>query len=116
MVRVPSPPEDATTQPSAPQVVAQPEDDSQVSVELVHVTAAPLHTPAVQTSDVVQASLSLHEVPSGALTMAGHLGGPPPCSQVSETRTWQGPARAHTSLWQVSGPARAASATLASPR
>jgi aminoglycoside phosphotransferase (APT) family kinase protein len=88
MVKVGLPvPAALTTQPPAPHVVAQPVEGSQVSDEFEQVTGAPPHTPAVQTSGVVQTLASLHAVPSGAVTRAGHLGGPPPLRQLSDSRT-----------------------------
>ncbi|HZI83523.1 MAG TPA: hypothetical protein VFF44_06395 [Casimicrobiaceae bacterium] len=73
-----TPPAAATTQPAGPHGVAQPDDGVQTSVELLQTTVLPPQTPALQESPVVHAFPSLHDVPSGALTMAGQRGGPPP--------------------------------------
>src|SRR5262245_16640797 len=76
-----------TTHPPSPQLVVQsPEVGSHVAVP-GHVRCVPPHTPAVQMSLVVQAFPSLHWVPSGAATMSGQRGGPPPVTHLSEAST-----------------------------
>src|SRR5258706_13844469 len=98
------PPPAATTQPPGPHGVAKPDDGVQISVGLPPTTGLPPQTPALHTSLVVQMFPSLHDVPLAALTIAGHLGGPPPLRQLCDSRTWQEDVGcAHTSLWQVSG-------------
>ena|SRR5215472_3249354 len=92
-------------QPFESHRVAHPEDWLQVSVGLLHTTGAPPHTPARQTSPVVQLLPSLHDVPSAALMIAGHWGGPPPFSQLWDASTWQADCgKAQVTLWQISGP------------
>jgi hypothetical protein len=103
------PPTAPTTQPAGPHCVAQPAPWVQVSVGPLHRTGLPPQTPALHTSPEVQMFPSLHDVPLGAVTMAGHRGGPPPLRQVWDSRTWQADVGCgHTCLWQVSGPAGAA--------
>src|SRR6476646_6583388 len=111
------PPTAPTTQPAGPHCVAQPAPCVQVSVGPLQRTGLPPQTPALQTSPEVQMFPSLHDVPFGALMIAGHLGGPPPLRQVCDSRTWQADVGCgHTCLWQVSGPPAGAVETWAVAR
>jgi len=81
------PPAAATVQPVESHRVAQPDVRLHVSVGLLQTMGVPPQTPDEQTSAVVQLFPSLHDVPSAALTIAGHLGGPPPWRQLCASRT-----------------------------